>query len=234
MPIFLSSFLCCLLNCLAISNLLFFFLGWFYYGKNCWIHLGRIRHPLSFAWDTWCIWHHMLTILALGRCQKLFLETSYCFVKHQFVDVHMYFPKEEGIVQLSILEILFGSTLDMQWGFFKITIKSQAIDAMQLPFNGNPIIWLWHTISSFRMFCHNLRKYFKLVEIGSVLLLENVKDDICFWNLKFLKSRLCNRLGPNVPMVMRIFWQQLLTLVQLPYKDAIESSKNESKHSNDA
>jgi hypothetical protein len=52
----------------------------------------------------------------------------------------MYFPKEEGVVQVSILEILFGSTLNMQWGFFKITIKSQAIDAMQLPFNGNPII----------------------------------------------------------------------------------------------
>jgi hypothetical protein len=33
---------------------------------------------------------------------------------------------------------------------------------------------------------------------------------------------------------MRMFWQQLFTLVQLPYKDAIESSKNESKHSSDA
>ncbi len=83
------------------------------------------------------------------------------------------------------------------------------------------------------MFCHNLPKYFKLVEIASVLVLENVKHDMCFFNLKFLKSSLCNRLGPNVPMVMKMFLQQLFTLVQLPYKDAIESSKNESKHFSD-
>jgi hypothetical protein len=84
------------------------------------------------------------------------------------------------------------------------------------------------------MFCHNLPKYFKLVEISNVRVLENVKDDMCFLNLKFLKSSLCNRLGPNVPIVMRMFWQQLFTLVQLPYKDAIEFSKNESKHYSDA
>jgi len=50
----------------------------------------------------------------------------------------MHFLKE-GVVLGLILEIVFGSTLDMQHDFFKITVKSLTTNVMQLPFDGNPI-----------------------------------------------------------------------------------------------
>lgn len=57
----------------------------------------------------------------------------------------------------------------------------------------------------FRMFCHNIFKYVKLAEIGSVFVLGSVEDERCFSSLKFLKSNFQNRLNPHLPMVVRIF-----------------------------
>jgi len=55
----------------------------------------------------------------------------------------MHFLKK-GVVLSLVLEILFGSTLDMQQGFFKITMKSLTTNVMQLPFDGTLVTWLWH------------------------------------------------------------------------------------------
>jgi hypothetical protein len=50
--------------------------------------------------------------------------------------------KKKGVMLGLVLEIVFGSTLDMQHDFFKITMKSLTTNVMQLPFDGNPITWL--------------------------------------------------------------------------------------------
>jgi hypothetical protein len=42
----------------------------------------------------------------------------------------MYFPKKQNVVPISILEIFSGLALDMQQGFFEITMKSQVTNAM--------------------------------------------------------------------------------------------------------
>jgi hypothetical protein len=46
----------------------------------------------------------------------------------------MAFAKELGDLHLLVLEVLFGSTLDMEQGFFKVTMKSKVKVAMKLPF----------------------------------------------------------------------------------------------------
>jgi hypothetical protein len=69
-----------------------------------------------------------------------------------------------------------------------MTMKNQAIVAMQLPLDINPSTQLWHTISSSRILCHNLPKYFKLAKIGSILVLGTMEDERCFSTLNFLKS----------------------------------------------
>jgi hypothetical protein len=60
-----------------------------------------------------------------------------------------------------------------------------------------------------------------------------VKDESCFFGLKFLKSNLHNKLSCHLPMVVRMFWQKNFTLVQFPYKEAMASWKNENKRYGD-
>ncbi len=61
-----------------------------------------------------------------------------------------------------------------------------------------------------------------------------MEDEKCFSTLKFLKSNFCNRLGVHLPMVVRMFQQNFFTLVNFPYKDAIESWKSENKWYDDS
>ncbi len=56
-------------------------------------------------------------------------------------------------------------------------MESQATTTMELPFDINSLTWLWNTISSFRILCHNLLKYFKLAKIGNVFVLDNLEDE---------------------------------------------------------
>jgi hypothetical protein len=139
----------------------------------------------------------------------------------------MHFLKE-GVVLGLVLEILFGSTFDMQQNFFKIIMKSLTTNVMWLPFDGNLVTWLWHTISSFWMLWHNLLEYLKFAKIISILVFQSVETKKCFLIMKLLKSNLCNKLGPNFPIVVRMFWQHFFTLVQFLYKNAIEFWKNET------
>jgi hypothetical protein len=48
----------------------------------------------------------------------------------------------------------------------------------------NPLTWLWCTISSFRILCHNLFVYLKLVKIGTLLfwVVWRMKDVFPLWS----------------------------------------------------
>jgi hypothetical protein len=76
---------------------------------------------------------------------------------------------KSGGEEINMLEMLSISALDIQQGFFKMTMKNQVIVVMQLPIDLNPLIRLWNTISSSTILCHNLLEYLKLAEIGSIL-----------------------------------------------------------------
>jgi hypothetical protein len=108
--------------------------------------------------------------------------------------------KELNGLQLSIFKILFRTTFD------KVIMKSQSKTTLKLPLELNPFTWLWHTISSSRVLCHNLLQYLKLDERNNVLVLGNVEYEHCFSSLKFLKYSLCNRLSLYCfPMVVKMY-----------------------------
>lgn len=56
-------------------------------------------------------------------------------------------------------------------------MESQATTTMELPFDINSLTWLWNTIFSFKILCHNLFKYFKLGKIGNLFVLDNLEDE---------------------------------------------------------
>jgi hypothetical protein len=86
-----------------------------------------------------------------------------------------------------------------------MTMKNQVVVAMQLPFDLNPLTWLWCTISSYKILCHYLLEYLKLVEIDNIFVLGSVEFERCFFTFKFLKFSLCNSLGVHLPMVVSMF-----------------------------
>jgi hypothetical protein len=66
-------------------------------------------------------------------------------------------------------------------------------------------------------------KYLKLAEIGCAFVLGSVEDERTFSSLKFLKSRLRNRLEDKLPLVVRMDGQKKFTQEIFPYKKALES-----------
>jgi len=141
---------------------------------------------------------------------------------------------ELGGEEFNVLEMLSFLTLNIQQNFFKTTMKNQAIVAMQLPLDLNPLTWLWTQHQALE-YCDNLLEYLKLSNISSnVLFLGYVEDERRFSTLKFYKFNFCNRLGVHLPMVVRMFWQKTFPLVNFPYKEAIESWKSENKWYDDS
>ncbi len=110
-------------------------LGGLYCGRNWWIILGKIKQQIPFAWHTWCIWHHILTILA-SRCQRILSKTSCCFEAPICKCPHA-FPKEENVVPILVLEIISSLTLDLQQRIFKIPMKNQTLNAMKISLDFN-------------------------------------------------------------------------------------------------
>ncbi len=52
--------------------------------------------------------------------------------------------------------ILFANGFGMQVNIFKITMKSNVVVTMKVPFHVNPLIWFWRTLEA----SHILRHYF--------------------------------------------------------------------------
>jgi hypothetical protein len=66
-------------------------------------------------------------------------------------------------------------------------------------------------------------EYLKLAEIGCAFVLGSVEDERIFNSLKFLKSRLRNRLEDVLPLVVRMHGQKFFTQETLLYKKALGS-----------
>jgi hypothetical protein len=47
-------------------------------------------------------------------------------------------------------------------------------------------------------------EYFKLVELAIVVVLGNVEDELTFYTVTFMKSKLRNRLTTNLDLVVRM------------------------------
>jgi hypothetical protein len=95
---------------------------------------------------------------------------------------------------------LSTSTLDIQQGFFKMTMKNQAVITMQLPLDLNPLTQLWHTISSSKILCNNPLSISCLLKLATSLCLGSVEDE----NVSPLKSSL--NVVSVISSVCRYLW----------------------------
>jgi hypothetical protein len=134
---------------------------------------------------------------------------------------------EDELPQVRIPGILSAQALDIQQSLFKVTMKAQASTCMKPPFERNPYSRLWDNIGSSQILSKMIPEYLKLAEIGCVFVLGSVEDERTFSSLKFLKSRLRNRLGENLPLAVRMHAQRFYTQDSFPYGAALESWKKE-------
>jgi hypothetical protein len=73
-------------------------------------------------------------------------------------------------------------------------MKTQATNAMAAPFDTNPIIKLWMTITNNSLLCQHLNEYMKLIEITIISMFGSVEDERIFSILAFMKNKLRNQL----------------------------------------
>jgi hypothetical protein len=99
-------------------------------------------------------------------------------------------------------------------------MKSNAIDAMAKPSDVNHLSCLRYILSTSRVISCSFPKYFELVEIAMVQVLESVEDEWCFSSVAFCKSKLHNRLITNLGLVVRMFSHKFYTLHNFPYVEA--------------
>jgi hypothetical protein len=105
-------------------------------------------------------------------------------------------------------------------------MKAQAKGCMLHPFDKNPFTRLWDIVSGSAMLTKMILEYLKLAEIECAFVLGSVEDERSFSSLKFLKSRLRNRLEDKLPLMVRMHGQNFYTQETFSYKQALDSWKN--------
>ncbi len=95
--------------------------------------------------------------------------------------------------------MLLAWDLDVQQGFFKLTMKSSAAQAMAKvvalasdkahPMVVNPPTCLWLVINAFQLLSHTFPKYLELTEITMTHILGSVEDERCFNLVSFFWTK---------------------------------------------
>lgn len=126
--------------------------------------------------------------------------------------------------------------MDVQRGFFKLTMKSNfgqaMVEAMALTSNkANPIIMnlltcMWCVIHAFQLLSHSFSKYLKLVEIDMVHVLNFIEDERCFNFISFLKNKVHNYLNAHLQMVVAMYSHKFFTLDTFSYEIAYDMWSN--------
>jgi hypothetical protein len=148
------------------------------------------------------------------------LKRQYCGTRSQGA----HGPRE--LPTLTCGELLSSSALSIQQSLFKVIMKAQAKGCMLPPFDKNPFTRLWDIVSGSAVLTKMIPEYLKLAEIGCTFVLGSVEDERTFSSLKFLKSRLWNRLEDKLPLVVKMHGQKFYTHETFPYTQALDSWKN--------
>jgi hypothetical protein len=81
----------------------------------------------------------------------------------------------------------------------------------------NPTIYLWRSFVFNVILKDTIFEYFKLVELAIVVVLGIVEDELTFYTITFMKSKLRNRLSINLDLVVRMYAQDFFTLQTFPF-----------------
>jgi hypothetical protein len=100
-------------------------------------------------------------------------------------------------------------------------MKSNAKSAMEEPHDMNPVTNLWTKLGSNALLLSRLSEYMKVANIAVIAVLGSVEDERTFSMLKFMKSKLWNRLGGHLNTTMCMFSQGFYNQETFPYQEAI-------------
>jgi hypothetical protein len=99
-------------------------------------------------------------------------------------------------------------------------MKSNAEKMLGPPYDQNPVSKLWQKLGCNGLLLSKLSEFMRLAKIAITTVLGSVEDERTFSSLKFIKSRLRNRLEGNLDTVVRVFSQGYYNLETFPYADA--------------
>ena len=133
----------------------------------------------------------------------------------------MIFGSEKDGKSSQVSEPLDARALDVQASLFKLTMKSNAKSAMEEPHDMNPVTKLWTKLGSNALLLSRLSEYMKVTNIAVTAVLGSVEDEQTFSTLKFMKSKVRNRLGGHLDTTMRMFSQGYYSQETFPYQEAI-------------
>jgi hypothetical protein len=80
--------------------------------------------------------------------------------------------------------------LELQQPLFKLLMASNAMYAMEPPFDTNPLTKLWRFLDTNTALVAQFPEYLKLVQIAMVHVLGSIEDEHVFSSLTFLKDKL--------------------------------------------
>ena len=101
---------------------------------------------------------------------------------------------------------------------------SNAMYAMEPPFNTNPFMKLWRSLDANTALVAQFPKYLKLAQLAMVHVLGSVEDECVFSLLTFLKDKLRNRLSTDhLGIVIGMHAQNVFTLENFLYDTCFQS-----------
>jgi hypothetical protein len=113
----------------------------------------------------------------------------------------------DGKLAPMVHAILLAWDLDVQQGFFKLTMKSSTTQAIvevvalisdkAHPMVVNPPTHLWLVINASQLLFHTFPKYLELAKIAMIHILGFVEDERCFSSVSFLKDKVHHHLNPH-------------------------------------
>ena len=110
----------------------------------------------------------------------------------------------------------------MQQCLFKLTMRSHAKKAMDLPHDVNPVTKLWQKLGCNALLLNKLSEFMKLAQIAVTAILGSCEDERTFSTLSFVKNKVRNRLQENLDTCIRMFSQSWYTLESFPYNVAFD------------
>jgi len=113
---------------------------------------------------------------------------------------------------------LINQTLLVQQSFFsKLTMLANCHVAMDLPLDSNPytkIVPTWLTVN---FFVHWLFEWLKFIELSMAMIMGNIENEKCYFNLGFMINKLKNRLRTHLNLVVKMVVHKFFTLNIFPF-----------------
>jgi hypothetical protein len=104
-----------------------------------------------------------------------------------------------------------------------MTMLANYVATMKPPLNYNSCSKMWALLTTNQIICFKLSKWLKLVELSMVIVLGNVENDMCFFHMFFMKSKLRNQLTIHLDFMVWMYAQNFYIMETFPFIATIKS-----------